>query len=134
PKVAGELKAEAAKGKAFADAALNQDLANAGAKLALEQEQRKKLLEFEQRQRAAMMLLEQAQKMDLIKEEARYRAYWELKFAADMEKEDLAAQELADVASGALLMGAKSKSDMATAMAAYGLDASIGQGAETSNL
>ena len=134
PKVAGELKAEAAKGKAFADAALNQDLANAGAKLKLEQEQRKKLLEFEQRQRAAMMLLEQAQKMDLIKEEAKYRAYWELTFAKEMEEETIAADKLAEVSSGALLMGAQSKSDMATALAAYGLDASIGQAAETSNL
>jgi hypothetical protein len=128
PKVAGELKAEAAKGKAFADAALAQDIANQAAKLKLEQEQRKKLLEFEQRQRLSMMILENAQKMENIQLEAQQRAYWELHYAKDMEEKMLAGQTLEEVGSGFL---ASSNAKMAAggltqAFEAYGLDANMG--------
>lgn len=119
PKVAGELKAEANKGKAFADAALKQDIANQGAKLALEQEQRKKLLAFEQRQRLSMMLLEQAQKMDQIKLESAYRAEWELKYAKMNEKELAAATALAETASG-LAASKGTRTMMEEAFASYG--------------
>jgi len=126
--VSGELKAEAAKGKAFADAALAQDIANQGAKLKLEQEQRKKLLEFEQRQRLSMMILENAQKMENIQLEAQQRAYWELHYAKDMEEKMLAGQTLEEVGSGFL---ASSNAKMAAggltqAFEAYGLDANMG--------
>lgn len=119
PKVTGELKAEAAKGKAFADAALAQDIANQGAKLKLEQEQRKKLLAFEQRQRLSMMLLEQAQKMDQIKLESAYRAEWELKYAKMNEKQLAAAQAQAEAASG-LAASKGTRTMMKEAFASYG--------------
>lgn len=131
--VSGELKAEAAKGKAFADAALKQDLANAGAKLALEQEQRKKLLAFEQRQRLSMMLLEQAQKMDQIKLEAAYRAEWEIKYAKMNEKELAAAAANAEAASG-LLASKGTRTMMEQAFASYGLSAGTGATADTTGV
>jgi hypothetical protein len=133
PKVSGELKAEAAKGKVFADAALKQDLANAGAKLALEQEQRKKLLAFEQRQRLSMMLLEQAQKMDQIKLEAQYRTYWEMKYAKDFEKDTAAAAMNAEAAGG-LLASKGTRTMMEQAFASYGLSAGTGGAADTTNV
>jgi hypothetical protein len=128
PKVAGELKAEAAKGKAFADAALAQDIANQGAKLKLEQEQRKKLLEFEQKQRLSMMIMENAQKMEMIQLESQQRAYWEVYYAKDMEEKMLAGQTLEEVGSGFL---ASSNAKMAAgglnqAFEAYGLDPNMG--------
>jgi len=93
----GELKAEKDKGKAFADAALKQDISNAGAKLRLEQDQRAKLLAFEQRQRLIMLNLEQAQRLDGIFLEQKYRA-----LAADKDyaqsKELMAIEMMADVA------------------------------------
>lgn len=122
--VSGELKAEAAKGKAFADAALNQDLANAGAKLKLEQEQRKKLLEFEQRQRLAMMFLEQAQKLDQIKLESAYRLKFEMEYGADREKALIAANALVESASNPVgSRGAKTMAEQA--FASYGFSNNV---------
>jgi hypothetical protein len=93
----GELKAEENKGKVFADAALKQDISNAGAKLRLEQEQRAKLLAFEQRQRLIMLNLEQAQRLDGIFLEQKYRV-----LAADknfeQSKEMVVAEMMKDVA------------------------------------
>jgi len=132
PKVAGELKAEAAKGKAFADAALAQDIANQGAKLKLEQEQRKKLLEFEQRQRLSMMLLENAQKMEMIQLESQQRAYWEMKYAKDFEKDEAAATANAEAAAG-LFASKGAKSLMDQAFASYGLDPSMGATSQVSS-
>ena len=130
--VSGELKAEAAKGKAFADAALKQDIANQGAKLKLEQEQRKKLLEFEQRQRLSMMLLENAQKMDMIKLEAEQRAYWEFTYAKEFEKNAEAAAANAEAASG-LFASKGAKTLMDQAFASYGLNPNMGAASQTSN-
>lgn len=72
--VKGPLTENEKAGKAFADGALKQDIANAAAKLALEQEQRKKMLEFEQNQRLIMLQVEQAQRLDGIFLEQKYRA------------------------------------------------------------
>ena len=126
--VSGELKAEAAKGKAFADAALAQDIANQAAKLKLEQEQRKKLLEFEQRQRLSMMILENAQKMENIQLESKQRAYWELYYAKDMEKQMEAGKALEEVGANffASSNAAMAKGGLNQAFEAYGLDPNMG--------
>ncbi len=100
--VSGELKAESAKGKAFADGALKQDISNQAAKLALDQQQRKKLLEFEQRQRFAMLMLEQQQRLDSIQLEAAYRAKWELQYAKEFEKDMAAASANVEAATNIL--------------------------------
>jgi hypothetical protein len=97
--LAGDLKAEQAKGAAFAQGALQADISGAAAKLALEQEQRAKLLAFEQRQRLIMLQLEQAQRIDGIFLEQKYRA-----LAAEkdykFDKQKMAADLAAEVASG----------------------------------
>jgi hypothetical protein len=97
--LSGELKAEQNKGKAFADGALNQDIANAGAKMKLEQEQRAKMLAFEQRQRLIMLTLEQAQRLDGIALEQKYRALTAGKSYEDA-KNMMAAEMLKDAGSG----------------------------------
>jgi hypothetical protein len=97
----GDLKAEKAKGAAFAQGALSADIGGAAAKLALEQEQRAKLLAFEQRQRMIMLQLEQAQRLDGIFLEQKWRAK-----AAEKDytnaKQDMAADVAAESASGFL--------------------------------
>ena len=97
----GDLKAEKAKGAAFAQGALSADIGGAAAKLALEQEQRAKLLAFEQRQRMIMLQLEQAQRLDGIFLEQKWRA-----MAAEKDyknaKQDMAADVAAESASGFL--------------------------------
>lgn len=97
----GDLKAEKAKGAAFAQGALQADIGGAAAKLALEQEQRAKLLAFEQRQRMIMLQLEQAQRLDGIFLEQKWRA-----MAAEKDyknaKQDMAADVAAESASGFL--------------------------------
>jgi hypothetical protein len=97
----GDLKAEKAKGAAFAQGALSADIGGAAAKLALEQEQRAKLLAFEQRQRMIMLQLEQAQRLDGIFLEQKWRA-----LAAEKDyknaKQDMAADVAAESASGFL--------------------------------
>jgi hypothetical protein len=97
----GDLKAEKAKGAAFAQGALSADISGAAAKLALEQEQRAKLLAFEQRQRMIMLQLEQAQRLDGIFLEQKWRAK-----AAEKDyknaKQDMAADVAAESASGFL--------------------------------
>ena len=107
----GELKAEKNKGKAFADGALAQDIANAGAKLKLEQEQRAKLLAVEQRQRMIMLTLEQAQRLDGVFLEQKWRA----KIAErgyDKAKEEMAVEAIAEQAAnfGSNLMSGTSSS------------------------
>jgi len=94
----GGLSEQENAGKKFADGALKQDKANAGAKLALEQAQRKKLLEFEQKQRLANLLVEQTMRLDSIQLEAEQRAYWTFKFEKDFEEEQIAAQTNAEAA------------------------------------
>jgi hypothetical protein len=111
--LSGELKAEQNKGKAFADGALNQDIANASAKMKLEQEQRAKMLAFEQRQRLIMLTLEQAQRMDGIALEQKYRALIAAKGYEDA-KNTMAMEMIKDQAS-------KFSSNM-TAGTASGLD------------
>lgn len=109
--VSGELKAEAAKGKAFADAALKQDISNAGAKLKMEQEQRAKLLAVEQRQRMIMLTLEQAQRLDGVFLEQKYRAIIAEKGYKDA-KEAMAVDMIAEQAAkvGSNLMSGTSSS------------------------
>ena len=94
----GELKAEENKGKIFADGALKQDIANAGAKLKLEQEQRAKLLAFEQQQRLVMLTLEQAQRLEGLQLEQKYRAIFAAKSYEDA-KDDMAMEMIKDQAS-----------------------------------
>lgn len=94
----GELKAEKNKGKAFAEGALAQDIAGAGAKLKLEQEQRAKLLAVEQRQRMIMLTLEQAQRLDGVFLEQKYRAIAAEKGYKDA-KEAMAVDMIAEQAS-----------------------------------
>jgi len=94
----GGLSENAKAGKQFADGALQQDIANAGAKLKLEQEQRKKMLEFEQRQRLIMLTLEQAQRMDGIALEQKYRALIAAKGYEDA-KDTMAMEMIKDQAS-----------------------------------
>ena len=132
--VSGELKAEAAKGKAFADAALKQDIANQGAKLKLEQEQRKKLLEFEQRQRLAMMMLEQAQKLDQIKLEAAYRAKWEFEYARSEEKATQAANALAESATNIIASRGTGGSMQDQILAGYGIDTSSAASSQSAQI
>ena len=95
--LSGELKAEETKGKIFADGALKQDIANAGAKMKLEQEQRGKMLAFEQRQRLIMLTLEQAQRLDGIFLEQKYRAIYAEKGYKDA-KEAMAVDMIAEQA------------------------------------
>lgn len=125
----GGLNEQANAGKAFADGALKQDIANAGAKLALEQQQRKELLQFEQKQRLVMLMLEQQQRLDSIKLEAAYRAEWELKYAKEFEKEGKAAEALAEV--GTNILASRGTAMMDQIFAAQGI---TGVGADTKNL
>jgi hypothetical protein len=76
-----QLKQAKLTGKAIADGVLSQDIANAGAKLALEQKQRKEMLEFEQRVRLLNLGVEQAKRLQMIPIEAAYRA----KYAEDIQ-------------------------------------------------
>ncbi len=126
--VKGQLTEQEKAGQNFANGALKQDIANAGAKLALEQEQRKKMLQFEQNQRLVMLMLEQQQRLDGIKLEAAYRAKWELQYAKDFEKDQLAADALVESATNIFASGGF-KNAMAGALSSYGLSAEAQSGA-----
>jgi len=96
--VKGPLNENESAGAQFAKGALKQDVANAAAKLGLEQAQRKKLLEFEQKQRLANLLVEQTMRLESIQLEAEQRAYWTFKFEKDFEKDQAAAAMNAEAA------------------------------------
>lgn len=110
--VKGSLEEQnAAKtGKAIANGALQQDIANAAAKLALDQKNRAEMLKFEQAKRMAMLFVEQQFKLKAIEREFTYREEREAKGAKQamenakmaMEKEVRAEQlmSLTDAYSG----------------------------------
>lgn len=103
--MSGELSANAEAGKQIADQMLKTEVANAGAKLGLEQAQRLELLKFEQRQRLAMLIVEQQQRLSGIQLEAAYRAKWSLYYEKQNIKDMAAADALVESASNYFLKG-----------------------------
>lgn len=71
----GSLEQENAKktGASIANGALQQDISNAAAKLALDQKNRKELLEFEQVIRKNSLMIEQAQRLQNLAVEQKFR-------------------------------------------------------------
>jgi hypothetical protein len=100
-----QLKQAKLTGKAIADAVLNQDIANAGARLALEQKQRKEMMEFEQAQRLVTLRLEQKQKLEQIPVESAYRFYWDKVYASKFAKENMTIDALGEVLTSMLQKG-----------------------------
>jgi hypothetical protein len=95
----GALTANQEAGKQIATKMYETEVANAGAKLGLEQEQRKKLLEFEQRQRLVMLMVEQQQRLAGIKLEAAWRNKWTMEFELNQIKDLKGAEALVASAS-----------------------------------
>jgi len=95
----GALTANQEAGKQIATKMYETEVANAGAKLGLEQEQRKKLLEFEQRQRLVMLMVEQSQRLAGIKLEAAWRNKWTMEYELNQVKDLASAQKLVESAS-----------------------------------
>jgi len=91
--VKGQLTQAQEMGKQFAEAALQQDKAQEGARTALQLQQQKISLQLEQRQRLSMLQLELAQRIDSIQMEAKWRAYWTLYYEKN-QKKDMTAAEL----------------------------------------
>ena len=91
--VKGQLTQAQEMGKQFAEAALQQDKAQEGARTALQLQQQKLSLQLEQRQRLSMLQLELAQRIDSIQMEAKWRAYWTLYYEKN-QKKDMTAAEL----------------------------------------
>lgn len=118
--MSGELSANQEAGKQIADQMLKTEVANAGAKLGLEQEQRKKLLEFEQRQRLVMLMVEQQQRLAGIKLEAAWRNKWTMEFELNQIKDLKSAEAL--VASASSDFFALSNRNMVNGMQANGLN------------
>jgi hypothetical protein len=93
----GEIKTDSQKrleeaeftGKAIAKGVLAQDIANQGAKLALEQAQRKQLLEFEQRMRLLNLRLEQKQRLEQIPIESKFRMYYDMVYGKKFAEEGM---------------------------------------------
>ena len=116
----GALTANQEAGKQIAEEMKKTEIANAGAKLGLEQEQRKKLLEFEQRQRLAMLMVEQSQRLAGIKLEAAWRNKWTMEFELNQIKDLKAAEAL--VASASSDFFALSNRNMVDGFQANGLN------------
>ena len=118
--MSGELTANQEAGKQIAEEMKKTEIANAGAKLGLEQEQRKKLLEFEQRQRLAMLMVEQSQRLAGIKLEAAWRNKWTMEFELNQIKDLKSAEAL--VASASSDFFALSNRSMVDGFQANGLN------------
>lgn len=116
----GALTANQEAGKQIAEEMKKTEIANAGAKLGLEQEQRKKLLEFEQRQRLAMLMVEQSQRLAGIKLEAAWRNKWTMEYELNQIK-DLKSAE-ANVAAASSDFFALSNRNMVDGFQANGLN------------
>lgn len=84
-------------GEAIARGVLRQDIANQGAKLALEQAQRKQMLELEQSQRLVTLRLEQKQRLEQIPVEAAYRFYWDKVYSKKFAEENMNMGVLKDI-------------------------------------
>ncbi len=122
-----QLKMAELTGKTIAKAALNQDIANAGAKLALEQAQRKQMLEFEQRVRLLMLNVEQAKRLQMIPIEAAYRAKYAQDIQFPAETENMMLGVLREGLTGTF-SGLEASNFQAMGnemMAAYGLTANV---------
>jgi uncharacterized protein YoxC len=76
-------------GAAIAKGVLNQDIANAGARLALEQKQRKEMLEFEQRMRLLNLRIEQKQRLEQIPIESKFRMYYDMVYGKKQAEEGM---------------------------------------------
>ena len=100
-----KLTANQEAGKQIAEEMKKTEIANAGAKLGLEQAQRLELLKFEQRQRLAMLIVEQQQRLSGIQLEAAYRAKWSLYYEKQNIKDMAAADALVESASNYFLKG-----------------------------
>ena len=118
--MSGELTANQEAGKQIATKMYETEVANAGKKLGLEQEQRKKLLEFEQRQRLVMLMVEQQQRLAGIKLEAAWRNKWTMEFELNQIKDMKSAENL--VASASSDFFALSNRNMVNAMQTNGLN------------
>lgn len=125
----GALTANQEAGKQIAEEMKKTEVANAGAKLGLEQEQRKKLLEFEQRQRLAMLMVEQNQRMAGIQLEAAYRVKWSLYYEKQNIKDLAKAEALVDAQTSVFAAGML-KTRMEDAFAASNLKLPEGQSME----
>lgn len=90
--VKGQLTQAQEMGKQFAEAALQKDKEQEGARTALQLQQQKTMLAIEQRQRLSMLQLELAQRLDSIQLEAKWRAYYETEIGKRQMKEMTAAQ------------------------------------------
>lgn len=124
-----KLTANQEAGKQIADQMLKTEVANAGAKLGLEQAQRLELLKFEQRQRLAMLMVEQNQRMAGIQLEAAYRVKWSLYYEKQNIKDLAKAEALVDAQTSVFAAGML-KTRMEDAFGASGLKLPAGQSME----
>ena len=113
--VKGTLEQQAGlkTGADIAEGALKKDVSLAGARLGMEQAQRKEMMKFEQRERMIMLQLEQAQKLKMLEVEAYWRVKWTKEYEQMQEKDMLTAQHMEHVASGMLMGGGKNLTDQA---------------------
>jgi hypothetical protein len=124
-----KLTANQEAGKQIAEQMRKTEVANAGAKLGLEQTQRLELLKFEQRQRLAMLMVEQNQRMAGIQLEAAYRVKWSLYYEKQNIK-DLAKAEAAVDAATSVFAAGILKTRVEDAFGASGLKLPEGQSME----
>jgi len=116
----GALTANQEAGKQIAEEMKKTEIANAGAKLGLEQAQRLELLKFEQRQRLAMLIVEQQQRLSGIQLEAAYRAKWSLYYEKQNIKDLAAAEAMVEAATSVFAAG-NLKQQLSGAFAASGV-------------
>jgi hypothetical protein len=132
--VKGTLEQQAGlkTGADIAEGAHKMDVSLAGARLGMEQAQRKEMMKFEQRERMIMMQLEQAQKLKMLEVEAYFRVKFTKEMEQSHEKQMAAAKHLEEKGAGIMMGGGKNLTDQAF----RGLEGSMGaqKGIELSSL
>jgi len=115
--VKGTLEQQAGlkTGADIAEGALKKDISLAGARLGMEQAQRKEMMKFEQRERLIMLQLEQAQKLKMLEVEAYFRVKYTKELEMSHEKQMAAAKHLEEMGSGIMMGGGKQLMDQAFA-------------------
>jgi len=113
--VKGTLEQQAGlkTGADIAEGALKKDISLAGARLGMEQAQRKEMMKFEQRERLIMLQLEQAQKLKMLEVEAYFRVKYTKELEMSHEKQMAAAKHLEEMGSGIMMGGGKQLMDQA---------------------
>jgi hypothetical protein len=115
--VKGTLEQQAGlkTGADIAEGAHKMDVSLAGARLGMEQAQRKEMLKFEQRERMIMLQLEQAQKLEMLEVEAYFRVKYTKELEQDHEKQMAAARKLEEKGASYFLGGGKNLTNQAFA-------------------